>query len=149
VIVGDRPAQLRARPGGSWPFRAWGRPQSGQGRAGQLGARAQAGLAADCAPAAPPRAAEFKKWCPTLRVVRLHTSDPMEKARLRKEVLADPSQFDVAVTTYDMINSKVGGGRGEGGREGRAAPGARSGGAQGELCASTERTCSSSGSSSA
>jgi hypothetical protein len=53
-------------------------------------------------------AAEFKKWCPSLRVVRLHTSDPLEKARLRKEVLADPSQFDVAVTTYDMINSKVG-----------------------------------------
>ncbi len=54
------------------------------------------------------RPAEFRKWCPSLRVVRLHTSDPQEKARLRKQVLADPSQFDVAVTTYEMINSKVG-----------------------------------------
>ena len=50
--------------------------------------------------------AEFKRWCPTMRVVRLHVTDIDERKRLRKEVLADPSSFDVAVTTYDMVNSQ-------------------------------------------
>ncbi|GAX72787.1 hypothetical protein CEUSTIGMA_g243.t1 [Chlamydomonas eustigma] len=49
---------------------------------------------------------EFKKWCPTLRVVRLHVNDEGERARLRKEVLGNPSSFDVAVTTYDMVKSQ-------------------------------------------
>lgn len=50
--------------------------------------------------------AEFKKFCPQLRVVRLHVNDEGERKRLRKEVLGNPSSFDVAVTTYDMINSQ-------------------------------------------
>lgn len=37
--------------------------------------------------------------------MRLHTSDKAEAARLVKEVLSDPSSFDVAVTTYDMALS--------------------------------------------
>lgn len=39
---------------------------------------------------------------PQMRVVRLHTHDPGERARFRREVLSQPRAFDVAVTTYDM-----------------------------------------------
>jgi len=46
---------------------------------------------------------EFRRWCPELRVVRLHSQDKVERARLRKEVLADVSAFDVCVTTYEYI----------------------------------------------
>ena len=45
--------------------------------------------------------AELKRWCPSLRVVRLHTSDKQECDRLCHEVLAMPASFDVAVTTYE------------------------------------------------
>jgi SWI/SNF-related matrix-associated actin-dependent regulator of chromatin subfamily A member 5 len=48
---------------------------------------------------------EFKRWCPEMRVVRLHATDDDERRRLKRDVLSDPSQFDVAVTTYDMVNS--------------------------------------------
>jgi hypothetical protein len=51
------------------------------------------------------RMAEFKRWCPSMRCVRLHVNDEEERKRLRKEVLADPRSFDVAVTTYDMVHS--------------------------------------------
>ena len=44
--------------------------------------------------------AEFRKWCPELRVVRLHVNDEGERRRLRQDVLGDPSSFDVAVTTW-------------------------------------------------
>ena len=43
--------------------------------------------------------AEFRKWCPLMRVVRLHVNDEGERKRLRQDVLGDPSSFDVAVTT--------------------------------------------------
>ncbi|GIL63033.1 hypothetical protein Vafri_17166 [Volvox africanus] len=49
---------------------------------------------------------EFKKWCPAMRVVRLHTNDPDERLRLVREVLGKPTSFDVAVTTYEMVNSQ-------------------------------------------
>ncbi|KXZ54072.1 hypothetical protein GPECTOR_5g179 [Gonium pectorale] len=49
---------------------------------------------------------EFKRWCPRLRVVRLHSTDTEERKRLVREVLGNPASFDVAVTTYDMINSQ-------------------------------------------
>ena len=48
---------------------------------------------------------EFKRWCPDMRVVRLHATDDDERRRLKRDVLSDPAQFDVAVTTYDMVNS--------------------------------------------
>lgn len=53
-----------------------------------------------CAPRkrAAPRAAPR----PQMRVVRLHTTDAGERARIKREVLSQPSSFDVAVTTYDM-----------------------------------------------
>ncbi|GLC46024.1 hypothetical protein PLESTB_001026800 [Pleodorina starrii] len=49
---------------------------------------------------------EFKRWCPSMRVIRLHCTDPDERKRLVREVLGNPASFDVAVTTYDMVNSQ-------------------------------------------
>lgn len=34
----------------------------------------------------PPSPSEFKRWCPTLRVVRLHSVDAEERKRLVKQV---------------------------------------------------------------
>ena len=46
---------------------------------------------------------EFRKWCPSLRVVRIHTTDREERERLRKEVLSDIRSYDVALTTYEYL----------------------------------------------
>ena len=46
---------------------------------------------------------EFRKWCPSLRVVRLHSQDKQERERLRKHVLSDLQSFDVIVTTYEYV----------------------------------------------
>jgi SWI/SNF-related matrix-associated actin-dependent regulator of chromatin subfamily A member 5 len=48
---------------------------------------------------------ELARWCPALRVLRCHCSDKAELDRLRAGPLADPSAFDVAVTTYEMVKS--------------------------------------------
>jgi SNF2 family DNA or RNA helicase len=45
---------------------------------------------------------EFKKWCPALNVVRLHSIDATEQLRLRK-VLQDPRAAHVVVTTYETV----------------------------------------------
>ena len=45
---------------------------------------------------------ELQKWAPTLRVVRLHSGDENERARLRKEVVPNTESYYVAVTTYEM-----------------------------------------------
>ncbi|KAK9840665.1 hypothetical protein WJX81_008358 [Elliptochloris bilobata] len=50
--------------------------------------------------------AEFKRWAPNMRVVRFHCNDVQERLRLRREVLANPSSFDVALTTYEMVQSQ-------------------------------------------
>mmetsp|Transcript_23315 Transcript_23315/g.44503 ORF Transcript_23315/g.44503 Transcript_23315/m.44503 type:complete len:1563 (+) Transcript_23315:317-5005(+) len=50
--------------------------------------------------------AEFKRWSPTIRVVRLHSSDMNERERLRKTLLNDVHSFDVVLTTYEMVLSK-------------------------------------------
>ena len=34
--------------------------------------------------------AEFQRWCPSLRVVRIHSSDASERARIRHEVRLTP-----------------------------------------------------------
>eukprot|EP00428_Durinskia_dybowskii_P061636 CAMPEP_0170382576 /NCGR_PEP_ID=MMETSP0117_2-20130122/15022_1 /TAXON_ID=400756 /ORGANISM="Durinskia baltica, Strain CSIRO CS-38" /LENGTH=266 /DNA_ID=CAMNT_0010638235 /DNA_START=111 /DNA_END=907 /DNA_ORIENTATION=- len=47
---------------------------------------------------------EFKKWCPQLKVVRLHSTDKDEQLRLRK-ILADPEQAQIVVTTYDTVKT--------------------------------------------
>jgi SWI/SNF-related matrix-associated actin-dependent regulator of chromatin subfamily A member 5 len=46
---------------------------------------------------------EFRKWCPSLRVVRIHTTDRAERERLRKDVLSDIRSYDVALTTYEYL----------------------------------------------
>ena len=45
---------------------------------------------------------ELAKWCPKLRVVRLHSTDENERQRLRKEVVINTEIYDVALTTYEM-----------------------------------------------
>jgi SWI/SNF-related matrix-associated actin-dependent regulator of chromatin subfamily A member 5 len=51
---------------------------------------------------------ELYRWCPALRVVRCHSSDVSERARLRDGPLRDPGAFDVALTTYEMLTSDMG-----------------------------------------
>ena len=48
---------------------------------------------------------EFKRFAPTLRVIRLHSGDAQERELMRTELLSDISNFDVVVTTYEMANS--------------------------------------------
>ncbi|KAJ7544012.1 hypothetical protein O6H91_09G061600 [Diphasiastrum complanatum] len=48
---------------------------------------------------------EFKRWCPELRVLRLHSSDKNERERVRRDLLRDATSFDVVVTTYEMLTS--------------------------------------------
>jgi len=49
---------------------------------------------------------EFRKWCPTLRVVRVHSSDKKERERMRKMMTNDVNAFDVILTTYDYLTAK-------------------------------------------
>ena len=46
---------------------------------------------------------EFRRWCPSMRAIKLHSSDPNERDRMRKEVLPDFGNYDVVVTTYEMV----------------------------------------------
>ena len=50
---------------------------------------------------------EFSKFCPAMRVVKLHSSDGNERERLKSELLnkAGSDAFDVVVTTYEMAKS--------------------------------------------
>eukprot|EP00658_Telonema_sp_P-2_P084696 TRINITY_DN9472_c0_g1_i1.p1 TRINITY_DN9472_c0_g1~~TRINITY_DN9472_c0_g1_i1.p1 ORF type:complete len:136 (-),score=51.97 TRINITY_DN9472_c0_g1_i1:38-445(-) len=48
---------------------------------------------------------EFKKFCPSLRVVKLHSSDEAERERLKKQVMYNFDNLDVVVTTYEMAKS--------------------------------------------
>lgn len=48
---------------------------------------------------------EFKRFCPALRVVKLHSSDMHERERLKARILNDANLFDVVVTTYEMAKS--------------------------------------------
>ena len=49
--------------------------------------------------------AELKRWCPELRVLRLHSSDVGEREKLRKRVVDDCGSYDVVVTTYEMAKN--------------------------------------------
>ena len=42
---------------------------------------------------------ELKRWCPALRTVKLHSSDPAERERLKQIVLDGIGSYDVVVTT--------------------------------------------------
>ncbi|KAJ8598993.1 hypothetical protein CTAYLR_009472, partial [Chrysophaeum taylorii] len=48
---------------------------------------------------------EFKKFSPSMRIVKLHSSDADERERIRRDVLRNPFGYDVVVTTYEMAKS--------------------------------------------
>jgi SWI/SNF-related matrix-associated actin-dependent regulator of chromatin subfamily A member 5 len=50
---------------------------------------------------------EFKKFNPNFRILKLHSSDALERERLKKEVMtkATTDEIDAVVTTYEMIKS--------------------------------------------
>ena len=59
---------------------------------------------------------ELKRWCPALRVLKMHSSDGAERERLVKLVVGDVGgkvgeqigrvgEHDVVVTTYDMCKA--------------------------------------------
>ena len=52
--------------------------------------------------------AEFKKFCPSLKVVRYHSCDLTEKQRMRAIISAGVTtgEVDVVVTTYEMVVSE-------------------------------------------
>ena len=50
---------------------------------------------------------EFRKWCPTLKVMKLHSQDPKERDRMRKKLLPDVSLYDCIVTTFEMVKSTL------------------------------------------
>ena len=45
-----------------------------------------------------------QRFCPALRVIKLHSSDAEERERL-KESLRKVEEYDVVVTTYEMVKS--------------------------------------------
>ena len=47
---------------------------------------------------------ELQKWCPKLRVVRLHSTDEGERQRLRKEVTQKAKQTTTTATTIMMFH---------------------------------------------
>ena len=50
---------------------------------------------------------ELGRWCPSLRTVKLHSSDPAERERLKDVVLNQIGSYDVVVTTYEMVKSPL------------------------------------------
>ena len=48
---------------------------------------------------------EFQRWCPSMCVIKFHTSSKGEKERLKEKLRADPLKFDAVITTYEMLNS--------------------------------------------
>ena len=50
---------------------------------------------------------ELERWCPSLRVIKLHSSDTHERERLKARVSEEVGSYDVVVTTYEMAKSPV------------------------------------------
>ena len=48
---------------------------------------------------------ELKRFCPSLRAIKLHSSDPDERKRLMGAVTSQTGDLDVVVTTYEMAKS--------------------------------------------
>ena len=46
---------------------------------------------------------ELEKWAPSLKVLRLHSSNADDRAQQRKELVDGAQKYDVVVTTYDMV----------------------------------------------
>jgi SWI/SNF-related matrix-associated actin-dependent regulator of chromatin subfamily A member 5 len=47
--------------------------------------------------------AELERFCPSLRIIRVHTSDPVETSRLRNILSA---KLEIVLTTYEMLKSQ-------------------------------------------
>ncbi len=46
----------------------------------------------------------MRKWCPSLRVLKMHVSgSEVERQRLCTQLQADVDAFDVVLTTYEML----------------------------------------------
>jgi SNF2 family DNA or RNA helicase len=45
---------------------------------------------------------ELKKFCPQIKVLRMHSSDPTEQLRLLRE-MRNIEKAEVVLTTYDML----------------------------------------------
>lgn len=50
--------------------------------------------------------AEFERFCPQLKVIRLH-GPKSERNRIKSEELSDLNEFDVLLTTYEMLVSEI------------------------------------------
>ena len=48
---------------------------------------------------------ELRRFCPSLRAVKLHSSDQEERKRLMQTLASATSEVDVVVTTYEMAKS--------------------------------------------
>jgi len=46
---------------------------------------------------------EIRKWSPSLKYLQLHSSNPLEQARQKREVADHATEYDIILTTYDMI----------------------------------------------
>ena len=50
--------------------------------------------------------AELKRFCPSLRAIKLHSSDQEERKRLMNTLAHSTADIDVVVTTYEMAKSQ-------------------------------------------
>ena len=48
---------------------------------------------------------EFSKWCPSIKVVKLHSNDENEIKRVG-EIIRDATKTEVIVTTYDVVKAE-------------------------------------------
>lgn len=48
---------------------------------------------------------ECKKFCPSLRLIRLHNNTPAERAMQAKK-LQFTDEYDICLTTYEMVKSQ-------------------------------------------
>lgn len=49
---------------------------------------------------------EIERFCPSMRCIRFH-GPKQERARIKAEELCDVREFDLVVTTYEMLTSEV------------------------------------------
>lgn len=49
---------------------------------------------------------EIERFCPSMRCIRFH-GPKQERARIKQEELTDVREFDVVVTTYEMLTSEI------------------------------------------
>ena len=49
---------------------------------------------------------EFRRWCPSLRVIRLHSNDKKEREKMKRRMLDEMHTYDVVLTTYEYLLAK-------------------------------------------